>query len=360
MTFNLLFPCTFCQFPHLLLAACLITSVTKGFRWRSHAKILFHLIAGLILLFLPQLIHGPMIAGGSFDNLNLTLQRYTAPFHLGFALFHYKNSFKSHNNIIAINPVILFSKALIAAFLLFNKLITAYLLYEQKARGQHVSQNFLSCSFLVDGIWLTVEFYSLISSSKRSISEEIELMCARTRRWMNYGHSGFGTQRALFWIDSTIFFFYSFFQFAFSGLILNTIIRREILIVGLHEMYAREFAIYCLGIAICSLTAPIQFALSQQKQYAEQRILIQSFIFILNLYTHFGLNIYTPIHIISLIISFFHCSLLFVVWQRCCGEEALIETKENEGENKEINNNNQKVTTATVTLRSAQGFKANK
>uniref|UniRef100_A0A1I8B3P6 Uncharacterized protein n=1 Tax=Meloidogyne hapla TaxID=6305 RepID=A0A1I8B3P6_MELHA len=334
MTFNLLFPCTFCQFPHLLLAACLITSVTKGFRWRSHAKILFHLIAGLILLFLPQLIHGPMIAGGSFDNLNLTLQRYTAPFH--------------------------FSKALIAAFLLFNKLITAYLLYEQKARGQHVSQNFLSCSFLVDGIWLTVEFYSLISSSKRSISEEIELMCARTRRWMNYGHSGFGTQRALFWIDSTIFFFYSFFQFAFSGLILNTIIRREILIVGLHEMYAREFAIYCLGIAICSLTAPIQFALSQQKQYAEQRILIQSFIFILNLYTHFGLNIYTPIHIISLIISFFHCSLLFVVWQRCCGEEALIETKENEGENKEINNNNQKVTTATVTLRSAQGFKANK
>ena len=39
-------------------------------------------------------------------------------------------------------------------------------------------------------------------------------------------------------------------------------------------MYAREFAVYCLGIAICSLAAPIQFALAQQKQYVEQRILV--------------------------------------------------------------------------------------
>uniref|UniRef100_A0A915LC27 Uncharacterized protein n=1 Tax=Meloidogyne javanica TaxID=6303 RepID=A0A915LC27_MELJA len=70
-------------------------------------------------------------------------------------------------------------------------------------------------------------------------------MCARTRCWMDFGYPGFGPQR----------------------------IRREILIAGLHEMYAREFAVYCLGIAICSLAAPIQFALTQQKQYAEQRIL---------------------------------------------------------------------------------------
>nr|CAD2162559.1 unnamed protein product [Meloidogyne enterolobii] len=358
MTFNFLFSsCTFCQAPHLLLASCLIASVTKGFRWHLHARVLFHLISGLILLFLPQLLHGPMIAGGSFDNLHLTLQRYTAPFHLGFAFFHYKNSFNSHNAISAINPVILFSKVLVAAFLLINKFLTAYLLYEQKARGQRVSQNFLSCSFLVDGIWLIVEFYFLINSSKRSISEEIEIMCARTRCWMDFGYPGFGPQRVFFWIDATIFFFYSFFQFAFSGLLLNIIIRREILIAGLHEMYAREFAVYCLGIAICSLAAPIQFALTQQKQYAEQRILTQFFIFILNIYTYFGLNIYTPIHIISLIISFFHCALLFMIWQRCCGEEAL-ETKENrEIINNITNNNTSKVTAATVTLRSAKNFK---
>nr|CAD2162561.1 unnamed protein product [Meloidogyne enterolobii] len=121
-------------------------------------------------------------------------------------------------------------------------------------------------------------------------------------------------------------------------------------------MYAREFAVYCLGIAICSLAAPIQFALTQQKQYAEQRILTQFFIFILNIYTYFGLNIYTPIHIISLIISFFHCALLFMIWQRCCGEEAL-ETKENREIINNINNNTPKVTAAAVTLRSAKNFK---
>ncbi|CAK5011631.1 unnamed protein product [Meloidogyne enterolobii] len=49
-----------------------------------------------------------------------------------------------------------------------------------------------------------------------------------------------------------------------------------------------------------------------------------------------------------------------MIWQRCCGEEAL-ETKENRGENREIinniNNNTPKVTAAAVTLRSAKNFK---
>jgi len=46
-----------------------------------------------------------------------------------------------------------------------------------------------------------------------------------------------------------------------------------------------------------------------------------------------------------------------MIWQRCCGEEAL-ETKENrEIINNITNNNTSKVTAATVTLRSAKNFK---
>ena len=55
-------PCAICQIPHATLAICLLASAIKSFKYRTHALIAFHAIAGAILLFLPQLIHGPTVS----------------------------------------------------------------------------------------------------------------------------------------------------------------------------------------------------------------------------------------------------------------------------------------------------------
>ncbi|KAI3414131.1 hypothetical protein GPALN_011592 [Globodera pallida] len=228
--------CPLCQVPHLILAASLILSAIKAFRFHAHAKVLFHAMSGLLLLVYPQLIYGPMISGGKFDAVHVVLQRFTAPYH------------------------------------------------------------FLACSLILDGIWLLVELYALIYSSRSSLSDEIELMCARTRRWIDTGHSNFGSQRAVFWIDSAICLFSAMFQFAFAEQLLKLMIIREHIITELHEMYAREFACQCLAPAIISLVASFQFSTGQQKHYIGQRILSQALVCILSGWAHFGVGLFAPAH----------------------------------------------------------------
>ncbi|KAL3099133.1 hypothetical protein niasHT_025577 [Heterodera trifolii] len=306
--------CTFCQFPHLILAVSLIFSAIKTFRFHAYAKVFFHALFGLLLLLFPQLIHGPMISGGKFDAVHLLLQRFTAAFHLGFALFHYLSAF--HGNANGVNAVILFSKAITAAFVLLNKLISAYLLYEQRSRGHYVSQNFLRCSLILDGIWLLVELYALIFYSKLSLSGEIELMCARTRRWIGTGHANVNSQRAFFWTDCTICLFSAMCQFAFAEHILKIMIHREWPITEVHEMYAREFACQCLAPAIVSLVASFQFTIEQQKHYIWQRILCQVVICALNSWAHFGIGLFSSNHTVPFVLSFFHCALLEAIEAR--------------------------------------------
>uniref|UniRef100_A0A183BYV6 MBOAT_2 domain-containing protein n=1 Tax=Globodera pallida TaxID=36090 RepID=A0A183BYV6_GLOPA len=300
--------CPLCQVPHLILAASLILSAFKAFRFHAHAKVLFHAMSGLMLLVYPQLIYGPMISGGKFDAVHVVLQRFTAPYHLGFAFFHCCSAV--YDKVYGVNAVILFSKAITAAFILMNKLISAFLLYEQRARGHYISQNFLACSLILDGIWLLVELYALIYSSRSSLSDEIELMCARTRRWIDTGHSNFGSQRAVFWIDSAICLFSAMFQFAFAEQLLKLMIIREHIITELHEMYAREFACQCLAPAIISLVASFQFSTGQQKHYIGQRILSQAMVCILSGWAHFGVGLFAPAHTVPFVLSFFHCALL--------------------------------------------------
>lgn len=105
-------------------------------------------------------------------------------------------------------------------------------------------------------------------------------------------------------------------------------IRREQLITGLHDMYAREFAVQCLFAAIVSLVAPLQFSLCQQMHYVIQRILTQTLLFALHCWAHFGLDIYTPAHTLPFVLSFFHCALLFVAFQRIRIEQAVEEAME--------------------------------
>jgi hypothetical protein len=51
-------------------------------------------------------------------------------------------------------------------------------------------------------------------------------MCTRTRRWIDSGQSGLGTQRALFWADSALGFISAFFQFAFAEQILKIMVEK--------------------------------------------------------------------------------------------------------------------------------------
>jgi hypothetical protein len=50
-------------------------------------------------------------------------------------------------------------------------------------------------------------------------------MCARTRRWIESGQTGFGTQRAFLWADSALGFLSALFQFAFAEQFLKVMVR---------------------------------------------------------------------------------------------------------------------------------------
>ncbi|KAH7728901.1 Protein C03A3.1 b [Aphelenchoides avenae] len=200
--------------------------------------------------------------------------------------------------------VIHLAKALTAAFALFTHLFTAYHLYETKARGLHITQNFLSCVPAVEGVWFAAEVYRLVTF-ERSLP-----ITQRTQRWIE-GKSNLRAQR-LFWLDAVLQFCYALFNFAFPNQILRLIIRREYSLDGLHKMFCRQFGVYSLGIAIVSLLAA-DFAIHHQKHWVFQRILTQGLILLLHVYGYWGISVYSPSHVGPFMIALFYITFLLCI-----------------------------------------------
>lgn len=301
------------QIPHVVLAGLVIASAVQ-FRFQRLSGILFHAIAGALLFIFPGVLHEPTVSG-NFDSVHVFLQRFSGAFHLGYALFNYRNRYDN----VRVDPAVHFSKAILSGLLVVTQLLTAYQLYESKARGLIISPNFLSCVLLVDGVWFAVEVSRLVNTlSKNTLADEIDLMCKRTQRWIE-GRTSQDAQ-ILFWADAAIAFSSAFFNYAFAEQVLKVSIRREYAIDGIDVMFNREFGCQALAIAITSFVAS-QFTVRHQKNYILQRIATQALVFVLNIYGHFVLGVYSTNHVIPLVISGFYIALLVSICYRVQHEE---------------------------------------
>ncbi|KAI1709229.1 hypothetical protein Ddc_13941 [Ditylenchus destructor] len=298
------------QIPHVILFSILIASAIQ-WRYTKLAAFAFHALSGAILLIFPSYVNSPTIIG-SFDAAHYYLQRFPAAFHIGFAVFNFRNQ----HDKIRTEPVIHLAKAVAAALLLITKLLTAYHMFETKARGIIVSPNYLSCALLVDGTWLAVETYRLFKQGY-SVGDEIDIMVKRTQSWIE-GRTSRDSQ-IIFWVDSAASFIYAFLTYGFPAYLIKFVTRREYNVDLHHELFEREFACHSLVPAIISLVAT-QFPVNHQKSYIIQRIVTQSIIFGLHFFGHFVLGIYNVSHLAPLLVSGFYISLLICIYIRVNNE----------------------------------------
>jgi hypothetical protein len=271
------------QVPHVVLAALAIASAVN-FKYQRISGVVFHAVAGVILLALPHLIFSPQLHG-EFEPVHIVHQRHTAAFHFGYAIF----AFLTRNDIVHLELSVHFAKTVSAFLIVLTHLGTAYQLFEDKARGLHPAPSFLGSVLLFNGVWFASELYQLIRQ-KYTIADEIDTMVRRTQNWIE-GRTARETQ-VLYWIDSAWNFVGTFLWLAWPGQLLRTVIKREFIIDGINEMHQRELGCHFLAIAILSLLA-IQFSTLHQRAYVIQRIVTQLALLGLHTYGHIFPSIYS-------------------------------------------------------------------
>ncbi|KAL6725109.1 hypothetical protein Aduo_019924 [Ancylostoma duodenale] len=264
-----------------------------------------HLLVGTSLLLVP----GQYLAitvQGNFNTLHAFLQAYSAPFHVSLAYF-----LLSPSGLPQQKPFV-FAQAFCALMSLFTRLLTAWHLTEKSTRGLLISDHFILCSFLTDGAWLINEVVTLVTA-KRTKQDEIDQMCKRTTLWLE-GKGSFYLENA-FYIDAAICLLTAFMHFAFPQHILKLVITSEYTLDSHHIMWCRMFGCLSLLPALCSLTAR-HLPPHAQIHYLGNRLITQVLVFVLNVFGHWALSIYSPNHISGFMISGFFMSFLFSSFYR--------------------------------------------
>lgn len=304
------FIASFCPLtcPPLLLAILQIGSATS-FRYFRHSAFAFHLSIGLLLFFAPWTIFGRTI-NGRFDVVHTLQQRFLAPYHLGFAVFH----FLSLSEQSAIEPIFRVSKAVTSTLSVFIQLMTAYKLHDSQTRGIQTTANFFTCVILIDGISQLVEKIHLLTHWRRIIkghrgrsvvsSDEIDLLVKRTHRLAEDSRICLYTNLA-FWLNSVVYIAIAFFNFVYAGQILKIFTRREFVIDDLHIMYLQLFAAQYMGLSILSFCAIYTVSIERQNNIFLQLITMQGTNLALNIYGHFISGVYNARHIVPFLVWFF-------------------------------------------------------
>lgn len=81
----------------------------------------------------------------------------------------------------------------------------------------------MSTVLLVDGAWAIIEIYHFIQHTRSSVSDEINVICKRTQRWIE--RKSFAAANALLYTDAALGFATAAFTLAFSEDILKPVVR---------------------------------------------------------------------------------------------------------------------------------------
>ncbi|KAK6060408.1 hypothetical protein COOONC_01929 [Cooperia oncophora] len=287
------------------LASALSAWYPKKLPALRNASAFGHLLFGVFLFIAPGYFLGITVQG-HFNTLHSFLQAYSAPFHLALAYFLLSPAGFPYEK-----PFVL-QQAFCALLSLLTRLLTAWHLTEKSTRGLLISDHFILCAFLTDGAWLICESVKLFTYEKTN-QDEIDQMCKRTTLWLE-GKGSFYLENA-FYVDTAISLLMAFTHFAFPQHILKIVITSEYLLDSHHIMWCRMFGCLSLLPALCSLSARY-LPPHVQTHYLASRLLAQVMVFLLNVFGHWYLGIFSPNHISGFMISGFYMSFLFSAFYR--------------------------------------------
>ncbi|ETN75163.1 hypothetical protein NECAME_00574 [Necator americanus] len=200
---------------------------------------------------------------GKFNTLHAFLQAYSAPFHLGLGYF-----ILSSTALPKQKPFV-FAQAFCAFMSLFTRLLAAWHLTEKSTRGLLIS---------------------------------------------DHGKGSFYLENA-FYIDAALCLLTAFVHFAFPQHILKLVITSQYTLDSHHIMWCRMYGCLTLLPALCSLS--VRYLRPQvQIYYLGNRLVAQVMVFVLNVFGHWALSIYSPNHISGFMISGFFMSFLFSSFYR--------------------------------------------
>ncbi|XGW35607.1 hypothetical protein V3C99_019091 [Haemonchus contortus] len=291
------------------LASALSTWFPKKLPALSRASFVGHLLLGICLFLAPGYFLGITVQG-NFNTLHSFLQAYCAPFHLALAYF-----LLSPGGFPQEKPFV-FGQAFCALLSLLTRLLTAWHLTEKSTRGLLISDKFILCAFLTEGSWLLCECIKLFTYQKTN-QDEIDAMCKRTTLWLE-GKGSFYLENA-FYIDAAVSLMMAFTHFAFPQHILKIVITSEYALDSHHILWCRMFGCLSLLAALCSLSARY-LPPHVQTHYLASRLLAQVMIFLLNVFGHWYLGIFSPNHISGFMISGFYMSFLFSAFYRASSQ----------------------------------------
>lgn len=294
--------------PHTLIGGLFMLSVFPKISdpLKLKFQISAHAVLAILFAFAAQQFLKPTI-NGSFTNIHGFIQAFCSSLHVGAGYFLWKTQKlgKPERSVI-------FSR-LISSFICLIFRLFAYMhIIGKSAKGLELSNQYLYCVAFTDGLWFLSEVIRMYYTTKTN-QDEIEAMVKRTTLWVE-GKCTFYIENA-FYLDAGLTLSYAIIHIAFPQHVLSLILKPENKLDSHHYLWCRLFGALNLMPAVTSMCARF-YSPEMQTSYIASRLLSQCTVFLLNIYGHWILTVYSANHITAFMLSGFFTSFLFSAFHR--------------------------------------------
>lgn len=273
---------------------------------RLKFQISAHVVLSLLFSLAAPYFLKPMVKG-HFTNIHGFVQAFCASLHVGAGYFLWKTQKlgKPERSVI-------FSRLITAFICLIFRLFAWLHIGGKSAKGLELSNQYLYCVAFTDGLWFFSEVIRMYRTTKTN-QDEIEAMVKRTTLWVE-GKGTFYIENA-FYLDAGLTLAYAIIHISFPQHVLSLILKSDHKLDSHHYLWCRLFGALNLMPAITSMSARF-YSPEMQTSYIASRLLSQCTVFLLNIYGHWILTIYSANHITAFMLSGFFTSFLFSAFHR--------------------------------------------
>ncbi|PIC16739.1 hypothetical protein B9Z55_023237 [Caenorhabditis nigoni] len=294
--------------PHALVGGLFLLSVFP--RISEQLRVKFQITAHAVLSLLFS-VAAPLFLKatikGSFTNVHGFIQAFCASLHVGVGYFLWKTQKLGKPERAAI-----FSRVLSSFICLIFRLFAYMHIAGKSAKGLELSNQYLYCVAFTDGLWFFSEAIRMYRTTKTN-QDEIEAMVKRTTLWVE-GKGTFYIENA-FYLDAGLTLVYAIIHISFPQHVLSLILKPDNKLDSHHYLWCRLFGALNLMPVITSMNARF-FSPEMQVAYIASRLLSQCTVFLLNIYGHWILTVYSANHITAFMLSGFFTSFLFSAFHR--------------------------------------------
>lgn len=294
--------------PHALIGGLFSLSVFPKISepLRLKFQISAHLVLSLLFFFAAPFFLKATIKG-HFTNIHGFIQAFCASLHVGAGFFMWKTQKlgKPERSVI-------FSRLLSSLICLIFRLFAYMHISAKSAKGLELSNQYLYCVAFTDGLWFFSEVIRMYRTTKTN-QDEIEGMVKRTTLWVE-GKGSFYIENA-FYLDAGVTLVYAIIHISFPQHVLSLILKPDVKLDSHHYLWCRLYGALNLIPVITSMNARF-YSPEMQTGYIASRLLSQCTVFMLNIYGHWLLLVYSPNHITAFMLSGFFTSFLFSAFHR--------------------------------------------